>query len=192
MAGVAVREVRADEHTAVAALTVAAYDRVGRVSDEYRATLGDVAARQDPDTRVLVAVADGEVLGSVTVVGGCSQHFEHAGHGDGGFRMLAVAPGVQGRGVGRALLGAALHHGRDAGWRRLVITTMAWMDGAQRLYESHGFTRRPDLDVRFRAGVGLAYQHDLVPDAAAAFPAPGPVPDEPPAFLPREDRPAGC
>lgn len=189
---IGVREARPEDHEVVAALTLAAYDAVGRVSDEYRLTLTDVAGRQDTWTRVLVAVEDDRVLGSVTVVGSSSQHFEHVGHGDGGFRMLAVAPVAQGRGVGRALLDAALSHARDAGWRRLVITTMAWMHGAQRLYEANGFTRRPDLDVRFRAGVGLAYQRDLSPDAEAAFPEPGPVPDEPPAFVPRPDRPPSC
>lgn len=188
----AVRDARPEDHDAVGALTLAAYDAVGQVSDEYRQTLTDVAGRQDARTRVLVAVEDDRVLGSVTLVDGSSQHFEHVGHGDGGFRMLAVAPDAQGRGVGRTLLDAALSHARDAGWRRLVITTMAWMDGAQRLYEANGFTRRPDLDVRFRAGVGLAYQKDLSADAVAAFPPPGPVPDEPPAFVPRQDRPPSC
>lgn len=192
MSSIEVREVRPEEHDAVGALTLAAYDAVGRVSDEYRTTLTDVAARREADTTVLVAVESGVVLGSVTVVGACSRHFEHAGQGDGGFRMLAVTPGAQGRGVGGALLRATLDHADTAGWRRLVITTMAWMRAAQRLYEAHGFVRRPDLDVRFRTGVGLAYQVDLTADAAGAFPPPGPVPAEPPAFVAREDRPPGC
>ena len=187
-----VRPVRDDEHEAVGRLTVAAYDQVGRVSDEYREALADVAERQDEETTVLVAVEDGEVLGSVTLVSACSDHFEHEPHGDGGFRMLAVAPRAQGRGVGRALLEAVLAEARARGWRRIAITTMAWMRQAQRMYESVGFVRRPDLDVRFASGIGMCYALDLSEDAAAAFPAPGPVPAEPPAFVPRADRPPGC
>ncbi len=187
-----VRPVRDDEHRQVGDLVVAAYDAVGRVSDDYRQALRDVAGRQDEESTVLVAVEDGTVLGSVTVVSSCSAHFEHGRHGDGGFRMLAVAPEAQGRGVGQALLTATLQHARAAGWRRCAITTMTWMTTAQAMYERAGFTRRPDLDVRFASGVGLGYQVDLVDDAATHFPAPGPVPEEPPAFVPRDDRPPGC
>ena len=187
-----VRPVRPDERAAVGRLTQDAYDAVGRVSAEYRAALADVDARIDDDTAVLVALDDGEVVGSVTVVGACSEHFEHGRHGDGGLRMLAVAPAAQGRGVGRALLDAALHHAREHGWRRLAITTMEWMHAAHAMYEGAGFVRRPDLDVRFRSGVGICYALDLTEDAADHFPPPGPVPDEPPMFVPREDRPPGC
>lgn len=189
---VEVRPVRPEEHEAVGDLTLAAYDQLGAVSTDYRERLRDVAARQDDHTRVLVAVEDDHVLGSVTVVGAASEHFEHAGHGDGGFRMLAVAPSAQGRGVGQALLAAALGHARAHGWRRLVITTMAWMNTAQAMYEASGFVRRPDRDVRFSSGVGLCYALDLTDGAGDHFPAPGPVPDEPPVFVPREDRPPGC
>ena len=187
-----VRPVRDDELAAVGQLTVAAYDAVGRVSDQYREALLDVAARRDGESVVLVAVEDGAVVGSVTVVSACSTHFEHGAHGDGGFRMLAVAPQAQGRGVARALLDATLDRARAAGWRRLTITTMSWMPTAQAMYEAAGYQRRPDLDVRFSSGVGLCYQLDLVPDAADHFPPPGPVPAEPPVFVPSDERPPGC
>lgn len=186
------RPVRPDEHRTVGDLTVAAYDAVGRVSDDYREALRDVAARQDDESLVLVAVEGPAVLGSLTVVSASSDHFEHGPHGDGGFRMLAVAPAAQGRGVGDALVAAATDHARRHGWRRLVITTMEWMPTAQAMYEARGYQRRPDLDVRFGSGVGLCYQLDLVPDASAHFPAPGPVPDEPPLFVPVDQRPPGC
>jgi len=187
-----VRPVRPAEHDAVGRLTVAAYDAVGRVSDEYRQALTAVADRLDQDTHVLVAVEHDTVMGSVTVVGGCSPHFEHRGHGDGGFRMLAVAPHAQGRGVAGRLLDAVLEHAQGHGWRRITITTMSWMQRAHRLYEAAGFARRPDLDVRFASGIGVCYALDLTADAAAHFPPPGPVPDEPPAFVPHAERPPGC
>lgn len=190
-----VRPLRPDgveERDAVARLTVGAYDDVGRVSEDYRERLADVGERLDGESRILVAVQDEDVLGAVTVVSARSEHFEHRGHGDGGFRMLAVAPAAQGRGVGRALLEAVLAHARRCGWRRLAITTMEWMHTAQRMYESSGFLRRADLDVRFASGIGICYVLDLTADAAEHFPAPGPVPDEPPLFVPRDDQPPGC
>lgn len=186
------RPARAEEHPAVGRLTVAAYDDVGRVSEEYRDSLTDVAGRSDPQSTVLVAVDGDQVLGSVTVVSDCSEHFEHCGHGDGGFRMLAVAPPAQGRGVGRMLLQAVVDHARQRGWRRLAITTMEWMRDAHRMYESAGFARRPDLDVRFASGIGLGYVLDLAEDAGAHFPPPGPVPDEPPLFEQGRGDPPGC
>lgn len=187
-----VRPVRAHEHTTVGDLTVAAYDAAGRVSDDYRRSLRDVAGRTGEESHVLVAVDDGAVVGSVTVVSAGSEHFEHGRHGDGGFRMLAVIPRAQGRGVGRALLDAVLQHAHAVQWRRLTITTMEWMPAARAMYEAAGFVRRPDLDVRFSSGVGLCYQLDLTGDADQHFPAPGPVPEDPPLFVPQEDRPPGC
>lgn len=183
-----VRPVREDEHEAVGALTLAAYDRVGTIGAAYRQDVRDVAGRLDDETTVLVAVDGGEVLGAVTVVSGCSRHFEHAGHGDGGFRMLAVAPEVQGRGVGSALVEATLDHARAAGWNRLVITSMEWMPTAHGMYARRGFVRRPDLDIRFSSGVGHVFALDLTPDAASLFPPPGPVPAEPRLFDPTVGR----
>lgn len=187
-----VRPVTPDEHEQVAALTLAAYDGVGAVTSTYRESLADVAGRVADGAIVLVAVDGDEVLGSVTLVDAVSPHFEHGRHGDGGFRMLAVAPGAQGRGIGRRLLDAALDHARAAGWGRLAITTMEWMPTAHALYESVGFVRRPDLDVRFGSGVGHCYVLELVADAASRFPAPGPVPAEPPLFVPEEQGPPSC
>ena len=168
-----VRPVRPDEHEMTRRNAPEERD-----SDEYRTALTDVASRLGDDTVVLVAVDGGEVVGSVTVVGGDSEHFEHPRHGDGGFRMLAVAPSAQGRGVGRALLDAAVAHARAEGWRRLAITTMGWMASAQAMYETAGFVRRADLDVRYASGVGLGYVLDLT--------------DEPPVFQPHDQQPPGC
>ncbi len=186
-----VRPVLPHEHEAVARLTLLAYDALGDVTDSYRVVMADVAGRIDDETQVLVAVEDDEVLGSVTVASAASDEFEHGPHGDGGFRMLAVAPQAQGRGVGGLLVEAALRHARDAGWRRIAITSMEWMPLAHGMYGRRGFDRRPDLDVRFGAGVGCGFTLDLVEGAADAFPPIGPTPDVVPDFVPYE-RNSGC
>lgn len=188
-AGVAVGEVDPAEHARVGDLVLAAYDDVGAIAAGYRDELRDTGHRCGPGSRVLVARLGGEVVGTVTVVAADSEHFEHAGHGDGGMRALAVAPDRQGHGIGAALVDAVLAQAEADGWRRLVLTSMTWMRAAHLLYQRRGFVRRPDLDLRFSSGVGLVFQLDLTADATAAFPPPGPVPASPPRFH-RQQAPA--
>lgn len=180
---VEIRPVRPEEHARVGELTLAAYDRVGTMSDAYRAEIADTGARVADGADVWVAVDDGgAVIGAVTFVDAGNRHFEAPEVGDCGFRMLAVDPAAQGRGVGRALVQRCLDEATARGRRRIAIHTMIWMEGAQAMYDSMGFVRRPDRDVVFPGGVGWVYQRDLVPDAADHFPPPGPVRDPLPWF----------
>jgi GNAT superfamily N-acetyltransferase len=179
-----IRPMRADEDESVATLTLDAYDAHGGLTGPYRAHLADPGARQRGATAVLVAEVDGRPAGTVTFVLPGDPEWEQRRQpaGDAGFRTLAVAPWAEGRGVGRALVEECLRRAGDAGARRIVITTMAWMRRAHQLYESLGFVHRPDLDVRFPSGLGHTYVRDLVPDAAEHFPAPGEVPAVAPWF----------
>jgi len=190
--GLRVRPAAPDQHADVGRLVLAAYDGVGAITGPYRDELADTAGRVEAGSLVLVATLDGDLAGTVTVVAADGPHFEHGPHGDGGMRMLAVDPAAQGHGVGAALVEAVLEHAVDAGWRRLVLTSMTWMHAAHRLYQRRGFVRRPDLDLRFGSGVGLVFQRDLVEAAAGAFPAPGPVPASPPRFVHRPTAPPLC
>jgi GNAT superfamily N-acetyltransferase len=181
---VIVRPMRAEEAAAVGRLTLEAYDAYGRIEGTYRGFLGDPRQRIDGSTAVLVAELDGEVVGTVTYVEPGDDEWEGRAEpeGDCAFRVLAVAPQVEGRGVARALVQACIDRARADGRHRLVITSMAWMGRAHRLYERLGFDPRPDLAVRFPSGDGVAYTLDLTDEAASRFPDPGPVPDELPWF----------
>src|SRR5258706_16387456 len=74
---------------------------------------------------------------------------EHAELGDlcgddeGEFRMLAVDPPAQGRGVGEALVHECVDEVRRAGRSRLAISSATDMTAAHRLYERLGFARAP-------------------------------------------------
>jgi GNAT superfamily N-acetyltransferase len=160
-----VREVRPSEYARVGEITLAAYLEVPGVADDtdYLEELADVAARAAL-VPVLVAVepADGVILGAVTYVPGPGPLAECEGPDEAGFRMLAVDPAAQGRGVGRALVEACIGRARSAGKRRLVLLTLPAMTAAHRLYERMGFARDAANDWEFEPGRWLiGYAMDL-------------------------------
>ncbi|MFR9797154.1 N-acetyltransferase family protein [Streptomyces sp. MS06] len=54
-------------------------------------------------------------------------------------RGLAVADEARGRGVGRALVRAAVDQARDGGFRRITLRVLGHNAAARALYESEGF-----------------------------------------------------
>jgi predicted N-acetyltransferase YhbS len=182
---VVVREIRPEDAARVGELTLAAYDRYGTIEGHYRDHLADPMARVEGCTAVLVAEIDGEVVGTVSFVTPADTEWEDRPEkaGDAGFRVLAVDPDHEGRGVGTALVDACFARARATGSHRMLITSMAWMPRAHALYQRrYGFVRRPDLDVRFPSGHGVMFVCDLTDEAPARFPSPGPVPTVPPWF----------
>jgi len=61
-------------------------------------------------------------------------------------RMLVVAPGQRGRGIGRQLVAACLRHAIRDGAPKVGLHTSPMMASALRLYTTLGFTRDRDLD----------------------------------------------
>lgn len=181
---VRVRGIRLAEVERVGRFTLAAYDRFGSIEGPYREFLADPRHRLDACTALLVAECDGEVAGTVTYVEPGDGEWEGPPEpsGDCGFRVLAVDPDVQGRGIGPRLVAACRELAGERGRHRMVISSMAWMTRAHRMYERAGFVRRPDLDVMFPAGLGVIFTLDLTDEAASRFPPPGDVPAQPPWY----------
>jgi ribosomal protein S18 acetylase RimI-like enzyme len=146
-----IRPLRADEHDALAELTVRAYAPVhGEVVDgPYLDDLLDVAGRAAA-AEVLVAVdGDGTLLGGVTYVPDrTSAMAEFDDEDAASVRMLAVDPGFQGRGAGAALMAACIDRARADGRNRLVLHTTAENTFARAMYERMGFRRDPARDWR--------------------------------------------
>jgi ribosomal protein S18 acetylase RimI-like enzyme len=161
MDAVIVREATPEELPSIGALRVEAYERGGflRPGDPYAGTLRALGGQGDGT--VLVAEDGGRLLGTIMLAAGAA--IELAGTGAADIRALAVAPGSQGRGVGRRLLGAAISRAAAAGVHRLLLSTQPTMRAAHSLYESEGFRRAPELDWQPIPGYTLLVYEAAVP-----------------------------
>jgi ribosomal protein S18 acetylase RimI-like enzyme len=114
------------------------------------------AARRARDADLLVAVdADDRLLGTVTVCEPGTPWAEVSRPGELEFRMLAVAPDAQGRGVGERLIRAVLDRAGERGVPRVVLSSSGYMHVAHRLYHRLGFIRLPCRDWQPVPGLQL-------------------------------------
>ncbi|GAA1241135.1 GNAT family N-acetyltransferase [Prauserella halophila] len=148
MSEIRVRIARPEEYAAIGELTVEAYTAGGHLADDvgYDASLRDVAGRAATAEVLAATGGEGAVLGSVTVAEAGTPKAEVARAGELEFRMLAVSPAAQGRGVGEALTRAVLDLARERRVSRVVLSSRDRMTTAHRLYERLGFTRAPESD----------------------------------------------
>jgi ribosomal protein S18 acetylase RimI-like enzyme len=144
------------EFSAVADLCEAAYAPFVAGDGDYVAILRDVA-RRAAEAELLVAVAPhgGKLLGTVTFVPDGGSLGEIAAPGEAEFRMLAVDPAAQGRGVGMALLRRVLDDSRRLGKEGIVCSSQPEMRAAHRIYQRLGFRRMPERDWSPAPGVEL-------------------------------------
>ena len=140
------RLARPDELDAVGEITLAAYeDFTTGTEDFYREHLRD-AARRAREAELWVASDGDELLGTVTYCPPGSPWRELAGEREGEFRMLAVDPARQGRGAGYALVEHCEHRAREHGATGMVLSSLAEMAAAHRVYGRLGYTRAPERD----------------------------------------------
>jgi ribosomal protein S18 acetylase RimI-like enzyme len=150
-----VRRARPADHDAVGEVTVAAYAGfVDGPKDHYIAHLRDAAGR-DREAELWVAERQGEIVGTVTLAREGSAWREIGQPGEGEFRMLAVAPWAQRQGVGQALTQLVLDRFRELGAHAIVLSSLAEMSDAHRIYQRLGFQRLPERDWSPVPGVEL-------------------------------------
>mgnify|MGYP002623969689 FL=1 len=175
MSAVTVRPARPADYPALAELTVAAYraDGQSRPGFAYESTLADVDSRAAAGELLVAGVAaTGRVVGGVLFVLPGSEYAELSRPGEAEFRMLAVHPDAQRRGVGEALVRACLERAVAHGCHSVVICTRDFAYAAQRLYQRLGFVRLPERDWSPLPGVNLlALRLDLTGHEAAGGPA---------------------
>ncbi len=158
-----VRPATREDFPAIADLTVAAYRGDGQTWEGhgYEPTLRDVQTRAEAGDLLICVGEREEGLGAVLLVMAGTLYSELSREGEAEFRMLAVRPDAQGRGVGRMLAQACLDQARARGCKAVVICVRDFATDAKRLYERMGFVRVPELDWSPMADVwleGLRYE----------------------------------
>jgi ribosomal protein S18 acetylase RimI-like enzyme len=93
----------------------------------------------------LVALADGEIVGSL--------HVDVSRHGFGELGM-AVARDWRGRGVGSALLAAAVEFARERGLHKLSLSVFPHNEAAIALYRKFGFVEEGRRVKQYRRSSG--------------------------------------
>jgi GNAT superfamily N-acetyltransferase len=143
------------EFPAVADLCVAAYAPFLRDDHHYVDVLRDVPVRAAAAEVLVAADRDGRLVGTVTFVPDGGPLGEIAGPSEAEFRMLAVDPAAQGRGLGARLLERVLHDSRCRGKDGIVCSSLPQMRAAHRVYGRLGFRRAPERDWSPVPGVDL-------------------------------------
>ena len=136
------------ELAAVGELTFAAYlaDEFLDEHDFYADVLRDSRTRHEKAT-LLVAVDDaGTLLGTVTFCLAGTEYAQVAAAGEAEFRMLAVAPGARGQGIGERLARECIRRAEEVRCTGLTLSSLPVMHSAHRLYDRLGFRRDPDRD----------------------------------------------
>jgi ribosomal protein S18 acetylase RimI-like enzyme len=153
---VTVRRAAPEDFAEVARLTVEAYRADGQLEEEhgYGDLLADVATRAE-HSEILVATDGVALLGAVAFVLPGTRYAELSKLGEAEFRMLAVDPAAQRRGVARALVRACVQRATVLGCGSLVISTRDRNAAAFALYDTFGFVREPALDWTPVPGVNL-------------------------------------
>lgn len=146
---IVIRHAREEDLDGAGRLSVEVYVGDGYTSptSPYVERLRDTA-RRAREAELLVAVdpADGRVLGCVTFAVGGTAWADVAAPHEGEIRMLGTAADARGRGVGEALVRAAVARSRELGLTGMAFSTRPDMTAAHRLYERLGFRRAPERD----------------------------------------------
>ena len=151
---VVVRDAREEEMEAVRALTLEAYGEFARVMEPgawaglrdalHRALDSDVGAER------IVAEHEGRIVGSVMLFPASSATYGGSVEAPPWpeLRLLAVAPGARGMGVGRLLVDECARRARASGATELGLHTSKSMETAIGMYRRMGFVRAPEHDFQ--------------------------------------------
>lgn len=149
-----VREALPEELHSVGELRVEAYIAGHGMSSEeggYATVLRD-APGQVAHVDVLVALREGELVGTVAMARAGLPLAEVAQPGEVEFRFMAVAPHAWRQGIAQALLEAVIAR---AGDESLVCSVIEGNEAAARLYRAYGFAPVPGRDHEPVPGVYL-------------------------------------
>ena len=128
-----VRDYTPKDAAAFRDLNLAWVEKYFTVEAEDRAQLEDPQTHiLDKGGAILIAELEGEAVGTVGLV---------PGHGPGVLELIKMSArsDIQGRGIGRALMEAAIAKSRDMGATKIWLETNTILDAALALYRKSGF-----------------------------------------------------
>ena len=128
-----VRDYTPQDAAAFRDLNLAWVEKFFTVEAEDRAQLDDPKTHiLDKGGAILIAEYEGEAVGTVGLV---------PGHGDGVLELIKMSArsDVQGKGIGRALMDAAIAKSRSMGASHIWLETNTVLDAALALYRKSGF-----------------------------------------------------
>lgn len=144
-----IRTAELDEYEHVGELTYNAYLPLFGTGQLgwYGRQLRDVGSRAEV-AEIIVAELEGVVVGALAYYDDYSGEVEDDVQlvDSAGFRVLAVDPAGQGKGVGEALTRWCLDRAAADGRAAVVLHTTDYMAAAQRLYRRVGFERFEEID----------------------------------------------
>jgi len=143
-AAVEIRPAAEDDRIPLAVLFAAVAEERDGIATEPPVDIDERAASWHLDGTI-VAVGDGEIVGSI--------HVEKSRHGFGDIGM-AVARDWRGRGVGSALLAAAVEWARAEGLHKLSLAVFPHNTAGIALYRKFGFVEEGRLVKQFRRQSG--------------------------------------
>jgi ribosomal protein S18 acetylase RimI-like enzyme len=148
--GLEIRQVKPEEYEEAGRVTASAWLEFlppdpGPEWEGYLSRIADIRGRAGR-TLVLGAFEGGPPLGTVTleVDSTVNEDDTPLSPDAANVRMLGVAKQAQRRGIGRALMEAAMSEARARGKRVLTLNTGENMRSAIAMYAAMGFTREPD------------------------------------------------
>jgi len=137
-----IRPVHPHEHAEAGRVTAEAYRHsYDGLSENYLASLADVAGRLTQGEVWVAVEASGDIVGTVWIPRPGERLSDLALEGELDFRQLAVSPAARGRGVGEALTRHVIGIARARGTQRVVMNSGPEMLGAHALYLKLGFRR---------------------------------------------------
>lgn len=138
---VRIRDFAPGDGPAVAAVVHDAFEEFRDRYDDYDALSAGVGPMRElaATGEMIVATADGRVVGAVTYVGPGRPKKEVFPAAWPILRMLVVSPAHRGGGIGRALVRECIRRARRDGAPLIALHTAAIMKAAVALYEDLGF-----------------------------------------------------
>jgi GNAT superfamily N-acetyltransferase len=128
-----VRDYTPNDAAAFRDLNLAWVEAFFTVEDEDRAQLEDPQTHiLDKGGAILIAEYEGQAVGTVGLV---------PGHGDGVLELIKMSArsDIQGKGIGRALMDAAIEKSRAMGASKIWLETNTKLEAALALYRKSGF-----------------------------------------------------